>query len=61
MKKRNVIDKRSIKLEHIMQDDYIPYMSGRPARVKIINKDDLTNLSIALNTSTSVEEFMAAL
>jgi hypothetical protein len=56
--KKNVIDKRSIKLEDILKPDYIPFMSGRPERESIIGKDDLMNLEIELNMTDSVDEFL---
>jgi hypothetical protein len=56
--KKNVIDKRSIKLEDVMKPDYIPFLSGRPERESIIGKDDVMNLEITLHTSRSVEEFL---
>lgn len=33
----------------------IPMLSGRPAREKIINQDDIDNLKILLNTCDSFE------
>ncbi|MDD5672911.1 MAG: hypothetical protein PHC61_02000 [Chitinivibrionales bacterium] len=56
--KKNVIDKRSIKLEDVMKSDYIPFLGGRPDRQKVIGSDDVINLSIVLNTSDSVEELL---
>jgi hypothetical protein len=57
MEKKHVIDKRSIKLEHVLKPDYLPFGSGRPEREKVIGNDDLMNLEIILNTTKSVEEF----
>ncbi len=56
--RKNVHDKRNVKLENILRDDYIPFKGGRPNRTKIIGNDDITNLKIALNTSKSIEEFI---
>ncbi len=58
MKKRNVTDHRRIKLENIQKKDYIPFLGGRPKRKKVISNDDIANLSIALNTSENLEEFL---
>lgn len=58
MDKRNVIDKRSIKLEDIMKPDYIPFLSGRPERQTVIGKDDFMNLEILLHTTNSAEELI---
>jgi len=58
MEKRNVLDKRQVKLENIMKEGYIPFLSGRPDRNTVIGSDDVLNLRIALNTTGSVEEFL---
>jgi len=57
--KRHVVDKRSIKLEDVLRPDYIPFLGGRPERNIIINKDDVTNLEIALNTNSDVNTFVS--
>jgi hypothetical protein len=59
MEKKNVIDKRSVKLEKINKPGYIPFLEGRPARDTVIGSEDITNLRIALETSRSVQEFLA--
>jgi len=59
MEKKNVVDKRSVKLEEIMKPDYIPFLAGRPARNTVIGLDDIANLIIALNTSSTFEDFLA--
>lgn len=59
MEKKHVIDKRSIKLEDVLKADYIPFLSGRPERETVIGKEDLMNLEIVLNTTKTVEEFIA--
>lgn len=38
--------------------EYIPFLGGRPEREKLINSDDLLNLTIALNTSASLDDFL---
>ena len=58
MKKRHVADHRRIKLEKIQKKDYIPFLEGRPKRKKVINNDDIANLSIVLNTSKTLEELL---
>lgn len=58
MENKNVIDKRSIKLEDVLKPDYIPFMGGRPKRETVISKEDITNLEIALYTSATMEEFL---
>jgi len=58
MEKKNVIDKRSIQLERLLKKDFIPFLSGRPKREKVIGQEDITNLTIALNTTDSVESFL---
>ncbi len=39
----------------------INFLQGRPEREKIIQKDEITNLAIALNTSLDVEDFIKTL
>ncbi len=36
----------------------IPFLEGRPKRETAIDRDDLLNLQIALNTAKTVEEFL---
>jgi len=36
----------------------IPPFSGRPKRDKVISKDDITNISIALNSAKSLKELL---
>jgi hypothetical protein len=61
MENKNVIDRRSVKLENIMSKDYIGFLGGRPERNTVIGKDDIANLKIALNTTESFEEFLHAM
>jgi len=58
MEKRKVVDKRSVRLEDFDKPDYIPFLEGRPHRETVISGDDMTNLAIALNTSSSLEELL---
>ncbi len=37
----------------------IEFLDGRPKRDRAINKEDIDNLIIALNTATTEEEFFA--
>lgn len=53
-------DKRKVKLEEMLKEDYIPLGSGRPERDLCINHDDTLNLQIALNTTGDVLEFIKA-
>jgi len=59
MERSNVHDKRVVKLDHVMAKDYIPFLEGRPERQKVISNEDLLDLRIALNTTHSLEEFLA--
>ena len=36
----------------------IPFLGGRPARDRVIGKDDILDLTIALGTARSIEEFI---
>ena len=58
MKKPNIIDKREVRLEDFKKPDYIPFLGGRPNRTTIINSDDCIDLSILLNTSTTVDDLL---
>ena len=52
-------DKRAVKLEKVLSADFIPLFGGRPRRALRIGKDDSLDLKILLNTTRSVEEFLA--
>ncbi len=51
-------DKRKIKLDEVLSKDYIPFLSGRPERTKVIKDEDISNLKIELNTSTDLRSFL---
>jgi len=61
VKKRHIADHRRIKLENLQKKDYIPFMGGRPKRKKVISNDDITNLSISLNTCKCLEDLLKQL
>ncbi|HLP42505.1 MAG TPA: hypothetical protein VK465_13435 [Fibrobacteria bacterium] len=52
-------DNRAVKLEKILAGDYIPLFSGRPERSLRIGKDDTLDLKILLETTLTVDEFLA--
>lgn len=52
-------DNRSVKLEKVLSGDFIPLFGGRPQRSLLIGKDDSLDLRILLNTTQTVEEFLA--
>lgn len=52
-------DERAVKLERVLSADFIPLFGGRPRREARIGKDDSMDLKIILNTTHSVEEFLA--
>jgi hypothetical protein len=58
MEDKNIVDKKSIKLEDVLKPDYIPFLTGRPPREKVIGADDIINLKINLNTCNTVEDFL---
>ena len=39
--------------------DHIDLFEGRPDRVKPIGNEDIVNLKIAINTASSLEEFIS--
>jgi hypothetical protein len=53
-----IFDRRQITLENTV--NYIPMFSGRPKRDKDIGQEDIFNLQIALNTTSSVTDFVKA-
>jgi hypothetical protein len=55
----NFEDKRAVKLEKVLSPDFIPLFAGRPNRSLVIGKDDSLDLKIILNTTESVEAFLA--
>jgi hypothetical protein len=55
----NFEDKRAVKLEKVLSPDFIPLFAGRPQRALVIGKDDSLDLKIILNTTDSVEAFLA--
>ncbi|MBD3347187.1 MAG: hypothetical protein GF401_19205 [Chitinivibrionales bacterium] len=58
MRRPNVVDKRNVRLEEMMKEGYIPFRGGRPKRKNVISSDDVTNLTIALNSSKSFDDFL---
>lgn len=52
-------DNRAVKLENVLSPDFIPMFAGRPQRTLQIGKDDSLDLKIILETTGSVEEFLA--
>jgi hypothetical protein len=58
---KSIKDSRAVKLEKVLAGDYIPLFGGRPSRSLLIGKDDSLDLKIILNTTNSVDEFLAKL
>jgi hypothetical protein len=58
MEKPMIVDKRVIRLEEVIKPDYIPFLGGRPERTTIISRDEIINLAIFLNTTSTVSEFL---
>lgn len=52
------MDKRRIKLEKILDNSFIPFGGGRPERERAIDKEDLMNLQISLETCGTVDDFL---
>lgn len=52
------MDELNIMLEKAMHEEYKKLLHGRPKREKEINREDVINLKIALNSSKSLEEFL---
>jgi hypothetical protein len=54
-------DNRSVKLDRVYAQDYIPLFAGRPKRETIIGKDDLLDIKILIHATHTVDEFIAKL
>lgn len=61
MEKNTIVDRLVIRGEEVTKEGFIPFLGGRPKRLTIINRDDIVNLSIALNTTDSVDSYLAQL
>jgi len=59
MKKGNLNEKNGGKFQNLLETDYIPWFEGRPDRETAISQDDITNLNIALNTTSNLGDFLA--
>ena len=58
MKNQDIVDYKQMKVSKIKRRSIIPFMQGRPVRDTIIQKDDITNLIILLNTCKSLNELL---
>ncbi|NLD92917.1 MAG: hypothetical protein GX639_09640 [Fibrobacter sp.] len=57
MEPKNVIDERPVGTVSPAKTR-IPFLSGRPERETIISVDEITDLTIVLNITKSVDEFL---
>ncbi len=57
MEQKNVIDERPVGTANLVKTR-IPFLSGRPERETIISVDEIINLTISLNVTKSVDEFL---
>jgi hypothetical protein len=55
---KNILEKRADQFGNPVKPGSIPFLTGRPDREKVIAADDLLDLRINLNTSTTVEDFL---
>ena len=58
MKERNLMEELHLMLEKAMKEEYKKLLVGRPARNRKISREDIVNLKIALNSSSTLEEFL---
>ena len=59
MRNRDLMEELNIMLrEAMIEDERIELFHGRPLRKKVITKEDITDLKIALNCSENLEEFL---
>lgn len=54
----NTLDKPRVPPDQL-NSFFIPFLEGRPERDTIINKEDILNLKIALNTAKSLQDFFS--
>ena len=59
MKKRNLMEELNMMLANAMKENRTKLFRGRPDRDMVINEEDELNLKIALNSSKSLDEFLA--
>ena len=57
MERKNVTEERPVGTENLA-NARIPFLSGRPERETIISMDEIINLTINLNITKSVDEFL---
>jgi hypothetical protein len=57
MERKNVAEERPV-VTTDLAIARIPFLSGRPERDTIISVDEIINLTIALNITKSVDEFL---
>jgi len=58
MERNNVTEERPVGAAN-PANARIPFLSGRPERDTIISVDEIINLTITLNVTKSVDEFLA--
>ena len=58
MRDRDLMEELNVMLDNAMKDERIQLFHGRPPRKSVINKEDITDLKIALNCSEDFEEFL---
>ena len=59
MRNRDLMEELNIMLQKAMEDDKrIELFHGRPLRKRVITKEDITDLKIALNCSEDLEDFL---
>jgi len=61
MNTHEIIDKPSMSLKDSTKVAFIPFLGGRPERSAVIGRDDILDLTIILNTTRSVDEFLTLL
>ena len=58
MPNRREPQRNNQRIEDLLESRPIPFMGGRPDRGVAVDTDDILNLLIALNTSSTLEEFL---
>ncbi len=61
MGKQQFLDKKPPRFENSRKRGFIPFLGGRPKRTLVISKDDILNLTILLNTTRTVQDFLSSM
>lgn len=61
MNNLGTVDKKQVQIKEVLKEGYIPFLGGRPERSTVISRDNILDLTIMLNITHSVEDFIKQL